>query len=59
MTNRLLLEAGLGTYGCKWGGVLMPGSPAADQIRITEQCANGCASNGYIANLTYRSPKFG
>ena len=59
VSNRLLLEAGLGTYGSKWGGVLMPGSPAADLIRITEQCANGCASNGNIANLVYRSPNFG
>ena len=37
----------------------MPGSPAADLIRITEQCATGCANNGNIANLTYRSPNFG
>jgi hypothetical protein len=59
VTNRLLLDAGLGTYGSKWGGVLMPGSPAADLIRITEQCASGCASNGNIANLAYRSPNFG
>lgn len=59
VTNRLLVEAGLGTYGSKWGGVIMPGSPAADLVRITEQCARGCANNGGIANLTYRSPNFG
>jgi len=59
VTSRLLLEAGLGTYGSKWGGVLMPGSPAGDLVRVTEQCAAGCANNGGIANLTYRSPNFG
>jgi hypothetical protein len=58
VTSRLLLEAGLGAYGSKWGGVLMPGSPAGDLVRVTEQCAAGCANNGGIANLTYRSPNF-
>jgi hypothetical protein len=59
VTNRLLVEAGLGTYSSRWGGVLMPGSPAGDLVRVTEQCASGCANNGGIANLTYRSPNRG
>ncbi len=59
VTNRLLLEAGLGAYSSKWGGVLMPGSPAGDLVRVTEQCANGCANNGGISGLTYRSPNRG
>jgi len=57
-TSRLLLEAGVGGYSSRYGGVLMPGSPAGDLVRITEQCAAGCANNGGIANLTYRSPNF-
>ena len=56
VTSRLLVEAGVGTYSSKWGGVLMPGSPAGDLVQVTEQCAAGCANNGGIANLTYRSP---
>ena len=59
VTSRLLLEAGLGTYGSNWGGTVMPGSPAADLVRVTEQCARGCASNGGISNLAYRSPNWG
>ena len=61
VTSRLLVEAGLGTYSSRWGGVLMPGSPAGDLVRVTEQCATaaGCANNGGIANLTYRSPNVG
>ena len=57
-TNRILLEAGLGTYESRWGGTLMPGSPAGDFVRVTENCARGCAANGNIAGLTYRSPNF-
>jgi hypothetical protein len=61
VTSRLLVEAGLGTYSSKWGGVLMPGSPAGDLVRVTEQCATaaGCANNGGIANLVYRSQNIG
>src|SRR6185503_14097630 len=58
ITSRLLLEAGVGAYSSRWGGVLMPGSPAGDLVRITEQCAAGCTNNGGIANLTYRSPNY-
>jgi hypothetical protein len=58
VTSRLLLEAGVGAYSSRWGGVLMPGSPAGDLVRITEQCAAGCANNGGISGLTYRSPNF-
>jgi hypothetical protein len=58
MTSRVLLEAGVGGYQSRYGGVLMPGTPVADFIRITEQCARGCADNGGIANLIYRSPNY-
>jgi hypothetical protein len=55
VTSRLLLEAGFGTYLSRWGGAEMPGNPSRDIVRVQEQCARGCADNGNIANLTYRS----
>jgi hypothetical protein len=55
VTNRLLLEAGVGTYLSRWGGSEMPGNPTRDLVRVTEQCAGGCAANGNIAGLQYRS----
>ena len=33
----------------------MPGNPTRDMVRVVEQCTAGCAANGNIANLTYRS----
>ena len=57
-TNKLLLEAGLGTYMSRWGGNEMPGNPTRDLVRIVEQCAPTCAANGNIAGLTYRSANF-
>ncbi len=58
VTNRLLIEAGEGTYKSSWGGKQIPGLPTADLVRITEQCATRCDANGNIANLTYRSPNW-
>ena len=55
MTNKLLLEAGFGTYWSQWGGIQHPGSNFADLVGMTEQCAPSCAANGNIANLQYRS----
>jgi hypothetical protein len=54
-SNKLLLEAGLGTYLSRWGGSEMPGNPTRDIVRVVENCARGCADNGNIAGLTYRS----
>ena len=54
-TNKLLLEAGFGTYWSQWGGIQHPGSNFADLIGVTEQCAPSCLANGNIANLQYRS----
>jgi Carboxypeptidase regulatory-like domain len=53
-TNRLLLEAGLGTYLSNWNTRERPGNNR-DLIAITEQCAPTCANNGGIANLNYRA----
>ena len=44
-----------GSYSSRWGGKQIPGLGATDLIRIVEQCATGCAGNGNIPNLTYRS----
>ena len=55
MTNKLLLEAGFGTYWSQWGGTPHPGSNFTELIGMTEQCSAGCAANGNIANLQYRS----
>ena len=49
VTNRLLLEAGFGTYCSQWGGTAHPGSNFTQLVGMTEQCTAGCASNGSIA----------
>jgi hypothetical protein len=54
-TNRLLLEAGFGTYFSQWGGTPHPGSNFTQLIGMSEQCTAGCASNGNIPNLAFRS----
>ena len=54
-TNQLLLEAGFGSYRSRWGGKEVPGSNTPTLIRVVEQCAAGCAANGNIPGLTYRS----
>jgi hypothetical protein len=55
MTNKLLLEAGFGTYWSQWGGTPLPGSNFTTLVGMTEQCTAGCPTNGSIANLAYRS----
>ena len=55
MTNKLLLEAGFGTYWSQWGGTAHPGSNFPQLVGVTEQCTAGCAVNGSIAGLQYRS----
>ncbi len=54
-TNRLLLEAGLGTYLSNWNGRERPDNNR-DLIPVTEQCtvAATCPQFGGIANLSYR-----
>jgi hypothetical protein len=55
ITNRLLLDAGFGTTYYGWGNFERDGAPTRDLIRVLEQCASGCAANGGIPGLTYRS----
>jgi hypothetical protein len=52
-TNRLLLEAGMGTYLSNWNTRERPGNDRRF-IQVTEQCTVSCAGNGGIANLNYR-----
>jgi hypothetical protein len=58
LTNRLFLEAGYsGTY-FGVGNFEREPNPTRDLIRVVEQCANGCAANGNIPGLVYRSQDF-
>ena len=41
VSNRLLLEAGFGSYRSRWGGKEIPGLGTTDLIRVVEQCAAG------------------
>ncbi len=59
-TNKLLYEAGFGTYISRWGGKPMPGQNP-NLIRVTDQCTVGAGVAGEpcehgIANLNYRNP---
>jgi hypothetical protein len=61
-TNKLLFEAGFGTYISRWGGSPMPGQDP-NLIRAVDQCTTGVSpgqpcEHG-IANITYRSPNWG
>ncbi len=66
-TNRLLIEAGFGTYISQWGYTERPGNPTASLVRVQEQSAQIFDRNGNKApaacadcltvggNLKYRS----
>src|SRR5262245_43092716 len=51
MTNKLLLEAGMGSYVAAWGPFEAPGNPTRALVRVTELTAR----NGAVANFNYRS----
>jgi len=58
ITDRLIAEAG---YGGTWFGVgnfEREPNPTRDLIRVAEQCASGCAANGSIPGLVYRSQDY-
>jgi hypothetical protein len=55
VSNRLLLEGGFGMYFSRYGGGQIPGLATENLIRVVEACAPGCADNGNIPNLSYRS----
>jgi hypothetical protein len=57
-TNKLLMEAGLGTYLSSYNGRERPDNNR-NLIPVTEQCTAGCAANGGIAGLLYRGQSYG
>jgi len=57
-TNRLLLDAGFGGTYFGVGNFERDPNPTRDLIRVAEQCASGCAANGNIPGLVYRSQDF-
>jgi hypothetical protein len=59
VTNKLLLAAGFGGVYYGWGNFERDPNPTANLIQMTEQCAAGCAANGNIPGLVYRSQNFG
>ncbi len=58
LSNRLLVEAGFGGTYFGFGNFERKPNPTRDLIRVVEQCASGCAANGNIPGLAYRSQDF-
>jgi len=58
LSNRLLVEVGFGSTYFGFGSFERKPNPTRDLIRIVEQCASGCAANGDIPGLAYRSQDF-
>ena len=59
VTNRLLFDAGFGGTYYGWGNFEREANATRDLIRVTEQCAAGCANNGGRPDLVYRSQDWG
>jgi len=57
-TDRLLFEAGYGGTYFGVGNFERQPNPTRSLIRVVEQCASGCAANGNVPGLTYRSQDF-
>jgi hypothetical protein len=58
LTTRLMLDAGYaGTY-FGVGNFEREPNPTRDLIRVAEQCTRGCAANGSIPGLVYRSQDY-
>jgi hypothetical protein len=58
VTNTLLMEATFGTVNFSLGNFERDPNPTRALIRVAEQCASGCAANGNIPGLVYRSQDF-
>ena len=56
--DRVLLEAGYGGTSFGVGNFERKPNPTRDLVRVVEQCASGCAANGSIPGLAYRSQDF-
>ncbi|MEP7306342.1 MAG: TonB-dependent receptor [Acidobacteriota bacterium] len=55
VSTKLLLEGGFGYFFSRWGGRAKTDPYTGDLVRIIEQCSAGCAANGNIPSLMYRS----
>ena len=58
IADQLLLEAGYGGIYFGVGNFEREPNPTRDLVRVVEQCASGCAANGNIPGLVYRSQDF-
>jgi hypothetical protein len=58
VTDQLLVEAGFAGTLVDIGNFERSPNPTRDLIRVAEQCASGCTSNGNIPGLVYRSQDF-
>ena len=58
ISNRVLAEAGFGGTYFGVGNFERAPNPTRGLIRVLEQCANGCAANGNIPGIVYRSQDF-
>ena len=57
-TTRLLLEAGFGGVSFGVGNFERIPNPTRNLVRVIEQCTSGCADNGSLPGLVYRSQDF-
>ena len=58
LTDRLLVDAGFGATFFGVGNFERDPNPTRGLVRVAEQCASGCAANGNIPGLVYRSQDF-
>lgn len=58
ITDRVMLDAGFSSTYFGVGNFERDPNPTRGLIRVVEQCARGCAANGNIPGLVYRSQDF-
>jgi Carboxypeptidase regulatory-like domain len=54
-SNKILFEGGFGYFFSRWGGRAKDSPNTESLVKMVEQCSAGCAANGGIPGLTYRS----
>jgi hypothetical protein len=55
LSNKVLIEGGFGYFFSRWGGRAKEDPNTESLVKVVEQCSAGCAANGNIPGLTYRS----
>ena len=55
LNSRVLIEGGFGYFFSRWGGRAKEDPNTESLVRVIEQCSAGCANNGGIPGLMYRS----